>query len=626
MSDQYKITDEQKNLLLQISAQTLPDNPSRDGYSADAIRKRLYKPFDALVDLVNSVFGSAYADVTELQDAVASGDLFARAMVQWSAAYTYGANEITYYPVGSYGAFVKSVQANNTGNAPYVDGVINSAYWTEVLNFNSAYAAMQNSVDVAQEAASHAESQADAAAQSASDAAQSVGLAEFYAGDAGVSASNALSSETAAGKSASAAAESADDAQTSASLAQSYMEQAKEYAKKEYQKYDSLDELPVPGDSAFIYLVPSSSGTGNDNYSEYIWVSEDSKYEYVGQINDVDLSNYAEVDGTYPQMTVGNATNAQSAAKATQDGDGNVISSTYATKAENAAKYTMPSAGIPESDLANAVQEKLDAMPAPSAANDGNLLSVQDGAYELVDPANVTVGNATNDGNGDNIADTYQKKAAGVALVLNGIEIGNQSGSANNANIDFHTDGTDTEFNSRLVAWGNTNTLEVQVGSGGSFRVPNGQTFLPNADNSAKAATTEFLQPAVVFAQGDGPQSYGYRGKTYNVSLNTGTFTTSGGGNFIVLRSGNTVVVSGWLQNTVKMPLTSNYTLLSNLPQSVGKAYGPVVINSHIGLGRVWIDFNSKTLNITIAQCLNYADGLPANSYFAFCVTYITND
>ena len=219
------------------------------------------------------IYAQILSDITALQTDLDNGFYAARAIYAWNSTYNYGANEITYYPVGTYGAFVKSVNANNMGNAPYVDGVINSAYWTEVLNFNSAYAAMQNSVDVAQEAASHAESQADAAAQSASDAAQSVGLAEFYAGDAGVSASNALSSETAAGKSASAAAKSASDAQTSASLAQSYMEQAKEYAKKEYQKYDSFDDLPVPGDSAFIYLVPSSSGAVNDNYSEYIWLS-----------------------------------------------------------------------------------------------------------------------------------------------------------------------------------------------------------------------------------------------------------------------------------------------------------------------------------------------------------------
>lgn len=337
MSDQYKITDEQKNLLLQISAQTLPDNPSRDGYSADAIRKRLYKPFDALVDLVNSVFGSAYADVTELQDAVASGDLFARAMVQWSAAYTYGANEITYYPVGTYGAFVKSVVANNIGQTPYVDGAVNSAYWAEVLNFDNAYAAMQASVDAAQEAASHAENQADAAAQSASDAEQSVGQAEFYAGDASASAANALASETAAGESATAAAgsageaaDSASDAEQSAENAAASAELARKYAELGIQPntdYTSVDDLPKPGSTKFIYLIPAegAGSTGDDVYDEYIWVPDKNDYEHIGSTR-IDLSNYAQINGNYQGMTVGAAT------KATQDGAGNVISDTYAKK------------------------------------------------------------------------------------------------------------------------------------------------------------------------------------------------------------------------------------------------------------------------------------------------------
>ena len=45
---------------------------------------------------------------------------------------------------------------------------------------------------------------------------------------------------------------------------------------------------------------------------------------------DIDLSNKADIDGTYPDMTVGNATNADSATKATQDEDGNNIPNTYA--------------------------------------------------------------------------------------------------------------------------------------------------------------------------------------------------------------------------------------------------------------------------------------------------------
>lgn len=67
----------------------------------------------------------------------------------------------------------------------------------------------------------------------------------------------------------------------------------------------------------------------------------------------------AGTSGNYPNMTVGNATNAQNATKATQDASGNVITATYATKTENNAKYTKPSTGIPKGDLASAVQTSL---------------------------------------------------------------------------------------------------------------------------------------------------------------------------------------------------------------------------------------------------------------------------
>ena len=61
-------------------------------------------------------------------------------------------------------------------------------------------------------------------------------------------------------------------------------------------------------------------------------------------------------NGTYEGMTVGNATNA---VNATNDGSGQNIASTYATKAENNAKYTKPDGGIPKGDLASAVQTSL---------------------------------------------------------------------------------------------------------------------------------------------------------------------------------------------------------------------------------------------------------------------------
>ena len=93
------------------------------------------------------------------------------------------------------------------------------------------------------------------------------------------------------------------------------MEQAREYAQKEYKLYDSVDDLPIPGNSAFIYLVPQDSAEETDNYAEYFGISENEKYEFIGTVNDIDLSNYAQKNGTYPDMTVGNAASADSATR-----------------------------------------------------------------------------------------------------------------------------------------------------------------------------------------------------------------------------------------------------------------------------------------------------------------------
>ena len=293
------------------------------------------------------IYEQILSNLAALQAQLNNGTFAARSIYAWNSSYTYGANEITFYPnIGEFGAFVQSVQTGNTGKAPYVDGTLNSQWWKEVVNFNTitedffndikeaqaAAEAAQAAAEAAQEAAETAEDNAkasetaaqgyaDAASDSAGDAASSAEQAADSATAAGQSASAAASSATQAAQSASSASVSAQSAQESAELAQGYMEQAKDYAKKEYQVYESFDALPVPGDSAFIYLVKNAGGTDdNDAYSEYVWISEENRYEFVGTVNDVDLSNYAQVNGTYPNMSVGKATN---------DGNGLNISQNY---------------------------------------------------------------------------------------------------------------------------------------------------------------------------------------------------------------------------------------------------------------------------------------------------------
>lgn len=533
MSNQYKITEEQKKQLLQISAQTLPDNPSREGYSAEQIRGRLYKPYAALIDMINGVFGTAYTDVSDMQTALQNGDIFSRGFVGWNPTYTYGAGEVTFYPdIGTYGAFVKSVQAGNTNHAPYTDGTVNSAWWSEVVNFNTvtddffaeikaaqtAAEAAQSAAETAQgkaedaqaaaeEAECGAQTQAQAAASSATAAEESAVQAQTKAGEASASATaaaesaaaasgsesaaaeaagsasksaeeaatsageaassaslaqaaqaaaetakesveasadaaaksaeSARASATAAGNSATAAAGSAGDAESAKAAAQTaqnaaesaegnaqayagqasgsasaasqseinaraYMEQAKQYAQKEYQVVESFDDLPRPGDSAYIYLVPSSSGSGssNDHYSEYLWISEANDYEFVGAINEVDLSGYAQTNGTYPNMSVGNASNAasaQTAVKATQDAAGNDIAATYAKQTGTYPNMSVGTAS--EAGYADAAASADTAGYATTAKGDasGNDIEAtyakQTGTY-----AGMTVGNATQAG------------------------------------------------------------------------------------------------------------------------------------------------------------------------------------------------------------------------------------
>lgn len=363
----YKITDEQKKALLQYSAQTLPDNPSREGFSAESIRKRMYKPIEKLIDLVNSVFDTAYTDVKSIITAIKSGDLFARSVASWSASYTYGADEITFYPsIGTYGAFVQSVVAGNTNNTPYVDGAINSAYWKEVVNFNNIaedyFQQVQEAVAQAESAAREADNSAQvadgsarAAAGSAAQAARNeettntlveraLDYAEQSEGSANIasqSATLALRSEEEAQQSAAEAAQSATESQASAEQSRIYSERALQYN----YEYSSVAELPVPGSTRYIYMIPKTSPDADDYYDEYAWSESNNDYSLIGTSKtSVDLSNYytkSQVDGKI-----------SSEAKSREQADATLQQGIN-------AKYTKPSSGIPESDLAQAVKDKL---------------------------------------------------------------------------------------------------------------------------------------------------------------------------------------------------------------------------------------------------------------------------
>lgn len=288
----------------------------------------------------------------------------------------------------------------------------------------AAQSAAETAEDNAKASETAAQGYANAASGSAGQAATSAGQAQASAEQAagsasaaGQSASAAAGSASQAAQSAGAAAGSAGDAADSALAAQGYMEQAKEYAQKEYKIYDSFDDLPVPGDSAFIYLVPSSSATGDDSYAEYLWISEDNKYEYIGSVNDIDLSNYAQVSGTYPNMTVGNATNATNAANAE-----NANNAASANKVANALTVVVDGEStVYDGSAARTVDINTTSSTDPEAVHftEQALTSEQQTqARENIRAAgtrgtypDLTAGKAISDAAGNDISDTYAKQS-----------------------------------------------------------------------------------------------------------------------------------------------------------------------------------------------------------------------
>lgn len=400
------------------------------------------------------------------------------------------------------------------------------------------------------------------------------------------------------------------------------------------------------------------------------------------------------IDGTTSPQFATESGHAETATKATQDNNGNVISATYATK-QNAnggfeggngasaarggavgynasatagggavgqganttyggavgqgassstgfaggylAKATADGA-VQLGEGTNATANTLQFRNTQIIDNNGNILdengnvisetyAKQNGTYSSLTAGAAT--KATQDGNGDNIADTYQPKVEGVEMQYCGIELGDQSGTPSNAYIDFHVDGKpgdETDYNARIVAYSDfPKDLAVQLKDGGAFKVPSGQSFVPNGDSSEKATPTEFLQGATIFYNNNGSIGKpGYRGKSYNIILSS-NFTTSGGGNINVTRSGNVITISGWVRNISVLNNGTAYVLLTGLPRTVAESMGVAPYASLNGVCRGFINAGETTLYFAPSFIVE-GSTIAANSWFSISLTYITNE
>ncbi len=56
-----------------------------------------------------------------------------------------------------------------------------------------------------------------------------------------------------------------------------------------------VETLPAVGDEFTLYLVPNPDGENPDLKKEYIWIAEEARYEYLGSVGTIDLSNYLTI-------------------------------------------------------------------------------------------------------------------------------------------------------------------------------------------------------------------------------------------------------------------------------------------------------------------------------------------
>ena len=244
--------------------------------------------------------------------------------------------------------------------------------------------------------------------------------------------------------------------------------------------FEVVDTLPASGEENIIYLVPKVGGEVPDTHDEYIWV--DSAWELIGSTQ-IDLSNYLQKTGDASDTTVTfvpeagepasgsklssligrivkklsdivsgaiavakatSADTATQAAQATQDGDGNNISSTYLKRSggqmEGVLSLRMYSGTDPGGELSFFGNNEKDSngallygitsfgSSAPVSiigtwiqsylglhfVGKGKTLTINGDGVAAEKFIGNLQGNATNDGDGNEISETYLKRSGGT--------------------------------------------------------------------------------------------------------------------------------------------------------------------------------------------------------------------
>ncbi|MDE6274347.1 MAG: hypothetical protein K2L87_04800 [Clostridiales bacterium] len=326
-------------------------------------------------------------ELTLIRTDLTSGEFTARSFYPYNSDYSYGYNEIVYYPnEGNFGVFLKSLKQNNT-DAPYLGDEL-SPSWQLITDFNILHEIMeaQQEVFVAKDEAYASAFRASAAENSAGRAAQ-----------------NALQSAQAAQQAADrvkglqADVEGILDGTTAVpkAIADSEGENIAEH----FDEIESLipssttPENPLTNEAfvnssinnmAAFYITSDAEGAA---FPTHAALTSATTFYSGGKTRVPTQNDYAIVlaDETQPQGVDGNYPTTRYSYQGGAYPDGQwdfqyVVNNTSLTQAQvdainsgitaqkiasmdaaTAAKYTKPSGGIPEIDLSSGVQGKLNA-------------------------------------------------------------------------------------------------------------------------------------------------------------------------------------------------------------------------------------------------------------------------
>ncbi len=365
------------------------------------------------------IYETILSNLSSIQQQLDNGTFTAKSIYAWNSAYTYGAGELVFYPQkGEYGVFLKSLTDNNKAE-PYVNGVIDSANWLLVSDFNiltELYSLKGDILDAVQETRENAQAagqSASAAASSSQQAAQSATAAENAAQriesqaqylegvkDGTIAVPKATSDgngeniaehfetiESYIPSSTSAENQLADKAfvnSTVNNMSAFYITYTQGSATEMGQAFPTQASLlnattfysgtqvrvPTQNDYATVLADETQPKGANGSYPTT---------RYVYQTN--------EVGGTYPngqwafQYVVNNTSLTQAQVDAINSGI--TAEKIFKMDTATAEKYAKPSTGIPESDLASAVQEKLNKTGGVTGVKGANETTYRTGNVNL---------------------------------------------------------------------------------------------------------------------------------------------------------------------------------------------------------------------------------------------------